>query len=840
MKGNFREGQRWKLVKVHGCDVIFAPFSRAGVASIQIWIRAGASLEKEHERGVAHFLEHMLFQTRSKGGRTLAEEVESLGGSINAWTSQDFTVVHATFPADAFETIGKAMLLYVLEPDLQVEALERERGVILQEIAREEENPAVTCTKTLFELRYEGHPYGRRVLGTKESVAALKLEDLMAFHSRYYRPSNIAISVVGRLETDRVFAFFDKVLSKYSDRGPDKFVRPQKAKVSRAQVRRIERDTAEVHFAFGFPIPDLFHRDVPALDCFSAYLGELKGSLLEAWRRKEGLVNDIGTFSYTPQLGGTFLVQGTTSPSKVREAIKSLWEVIGKALESPPPESTMAAIRQEVIATAMRISETAQGLSGRLGHEVAIGRPGFSKEYEASILSLTAEEVYSVARRYLRRPCSAVLLGPKEAIVQVEAPRKFQVLSPPPFVPRPSQQRLEGGGILLHYREWGHGTVAIRITVPGGLEWETKKQNGLHALLGRLHLSGAKGRPGPDILREFDALGAQVGLHAGFSYVSAWLDVPAGQAMAASRLLCDCLTEPNLEAQDIGREAQLLVETITSRSDRPQALLLRELLRRLFEGDPYGLDPLGDPEVLKTIGRDLLEEARTRLWQAEKMRLAVVGDIDPEPIASLFSASFGHEKGLEPLPLEPLEPKNLGTIGEIEGPFRQSHIGLAWPGPPITAKDLIAARVAVTTLSMMSGPLFRVLRDNLGIAYALGAELTALRRGGYVVISAAVRPGTEDQALKAIRDVVNGLLDGRMTSLLEDGAIHLAGSEEISLQKKSRVAHWMCAYFDTPLGYDSFLDIGRRIRSVRPEEALSAAQKVFSVEPVVVVLRPRG
>ncbi len=848
----------WTLATIRGARVVFEPFTRADAACVQVWVRAGAAFEGDEERGVAHFLEHLLFQSRPErfGRKGLGEAVEAAGGSVNAWTSQDYTVVHATFPAPSIGDVLRVLLHHVLAPDLPREAIERERGVILQEIAREEENPSLTCTRTLFEERYAGHPYGRRVLGTRDTVKRLARDEIAGFHGRFYRPDNLVISVVANRPWEEVARYLDSEMSRF-DAHPAPVVRPRipRAGPGRAGVRRDVREAAEAYFCVGFPIPPLFHPAVPALDCFSAFLGEMRGSRLETWRRETGLVNEVGSFSYTPVHGGTFLVHGSAHPDRLGRAIEGVAEVLAEALATPPSERDLAAVRQDVVATAMRLAETAQGRAGTLGHETAsAGRPGYLKRYLARVLALTPAEVAATARAYLgRRRAAWVLVGPVEGVAggpgRFRAPAAVVAASPPRRVVPP------GGGVLLHWRDRTHGTVAVRVQAAGGLERETAGDNGLHALLARVHLCGAGGRSGPDVMREFDALGAAVGLNAGYSVMSAWLDVPAGNVMAAAHLLAECLAGPDLDPKDLRREADLLIESIRSRVDRPQALLVRELLSRLFQGDPYGLDPLGRPDVLSRLTPDRLRDA-IGVWDPSALTVAVVGDHEAEPVAAVLGAAL---RGRAQAPRPPVPPPcavaggsrgfgdRPGPHGQAEatvvtGPFRQGHVGLAWPGPDLASPDLLAARVAVSALSMMSGPLFRVLRDDLGIAYSVGATLSALRRGGYVVVTAAVRPGTEGRALAALRGEVDRLARGaaEVPDLLRRAADHLAGVEALSFQKKGAVAHWMCSYNGTPLGYDSFLDIGRRVRAVPPEAAVAAARRVLGCEPVVVILRPEG
>ena len=827
------------VTSVRGATVAFEPFHRASVAAIQVWIGAGAAHEGPSERGVAHFLEHMLFQNRlaqfgSVGLGTLVEEV---GGTVNAWTSQDYTVVHLSVPAESFEQACRALLQNVLALELDEAAVERERNVILQEIAREEENPGLSCMRTLFEERYAGHVYGRRVIGTASSVSALKASDIKRFHARYYAPALLTIAVVGDLSERLVLEVIDRELQTFErEVGPVQAV--PLAGRGRQGLRAVVRDVAEAHFAIGFPIPALRHPDVPALDCASLVLGETKGAILEVWRQAYGLVNEISSMSYTPMHGGTFGLHGATNPGRLLEALSGLAQQVREFVATGPDLAAMGAVREHITSSAYRVEETAHGRAGRLGYELAAaGEVGFFRRYMSRVMALEAEEVRRVLQRYIGRvePC-VVVVAPEGAIC--ESLPKFTVrraVAVPGFS-EPTRTVLPSGMVLLHWRDRTHPTVVVRIQAPGGLEFETEETNGLYSLLSRLYMCGAGGRPASAVMREFDALGAEFGVVSGYSAVSATLDAPVGKLMPAFALAVECLTRPNLAQGDIEREKALLVEEIRTRVDRPASLLNRELLARLFAQHPYGLDPAGRREALERLRRDDLADAAARLLDPAGLVVGVVGDCDAMEVAAMLGADSRVGRRAREVP----EPAPVSFAVTIAGPFRQSHVGMAWHGVALGSPHRLAVAVFAEALGLMSGPLFQVLRDRLGIAYSMGFASNVMPLAGWLKASAAVRPGTEEVARGAIRDVIADVLAGgpQARELMRRGATHLAGSMEMAFQKKAAVAAWMCANEGTPLGFDSFRTVARLARQVEPEEAIEAARPLVSREPLTVTLVP--
>jgi len=169
----------------NGLTVLLHETDTAPVAEFQLWARAGSADERDDERGLAHFHEHMLFKgTERRGLGEIAGEVEGAGGRINAYTSHDVTVYHATTPADAFATgidvLCDAVLHSIFDPD----EIAREIDVVLEEIRRSDDSPGSVLSNAVFDAAYSEHPYRHPILGTRESVAAFDRARVRGFYER--------------------------------------------------------------------------------------------------------------------------------------------------------------------------------------------------------------------------------------------------------------------------------------------------------------------------------------------------------------------------------------------------------------------------------------------------------------------------------------------------------------------------------------------------------------------------------------------------------------------------------------------------------------------------------
>jgi zinc protease len=296
-----------------GLSVIYRPNDAAPVVALQMWVRVGSGDESEHEAGLAHVHEHMLFKgTATRGVGEIARDVESVGGSINAWTSFDQTVYHIVVPSRFADQGLDVLLDAVANSAFDADELERELEVIQEEILRSEDIPRRSLSRMLFETAYTDHPYGRPVIGTNESVAAFTRDDILSFYRRWYQPRNMNLVVVGDVERGQVDAALDRHFRAQRDEGEiarsARVVEPPQTSL---RVSTEFRDIQDGHVAIAFHVPDLAHEDTPALELLAILLGQGESSILfENVQRRSGLTNEIYSYLYSPAEPGIFMVGG--------------------------------------------------------------------------------------------------------------------------------------------------------------------------------------------------------------------------------------------------------------------------------------------------------------------------------------------------------------------------------------------------------------------------------------------------------------------------------------------------------------------------------------------------
>jgi predicted Zn-dependent peptidase len=310
---------------------------------------AGARTESAEENGMAHFLEHLVF----KGGekyvtyRDVNEAAERIGGVLNAYTSHDLVAFHITARAEQAPRAIDLLTDFVNRPRIDSEELDRERGVVVQEIARANDQPAVLAEHLIDEATFGEHPLGRPVLGTVEHIRdAFTRDGILSFRSRRWAPPDGAAFVVGNLQALPAEGELDELFGRLESRPSPEPYDPAPPFHQRFLVR--ERDSNQSHLRLSYR-PSVDTRDPrrrAALQVYSTVLGGSMGSrLFDEIREQRGLAYSVYSAAHahadTPVLA---LAAGLQS-SKTVEALRRMKEIVTELREEGPRESEVERAR---------------------------------------------------------------------------------------------------------------------------------------------------------------------------------------------------------------------------------------------------------------------------------------------------------------------------------------------------------------------------------------------------------------------------------------------------------------------------------------------------------------
>lgn len=316
----------------NGLRVISDTMSDTETVSVSLWANVGSRYETQEQNGIAHFLEHMAFKgTQTRTARQIAEEFDNIGGYLNASTSREHTVYYAKMLKDDF-ACGAEILADILQNStFDEEELERERGVVLQEIAMTNDTPDDIVFDYFQETAFANQPIGRSILGPEERVKAFSRNDLLDYIDTYYSAPRLVLSVAGNIEHEKVVQFAKGHLAGLkSEARTDK----TPAIYSGGDYRKT-RDLEQVHFVMGFDGVSYHHDDIYTIQLLSLVMGGgMSSRLFQEIREKRGLAYSVSTFNSNYEDSGLFTLYAGTAPEQLGELINVTCDELKKATDN--------------------------------------------------------------------------------------------------------------------------------------------------------------------------------------------------------------------------------------------------------------------------------------------------------------------------------------------------------------------------------------------------------------------------------------------------------------------------------------------------------------------------
>ena len=323
-----------------------------GVRSVALgaWVRAASVHEAREVMGVSHLLEHLVFKgTERRTAHQLALALESLGGSLDAYTSREHTSFQARVLDEHLPQAADVLLDLMFRPLLRAEDLRLERKVVLEEISMVEDTPDDLVFELHNELLWGVHPMGYSILGTRDTVAGMKLDDLRALHARAYHPPHVVVSAAGNVSHEQLLRVLAETGWADLPRGDDTPLTEVMAVPAAPLLRTVERDGAQSHVVMGSAtVP---HRDPRryALMLVDTLLGGgMSSRLFQKVREELGLAYSVYTFQSFHSLTGAHGVYVGTAPETRAEALAAVQAELMRMADAGVPEEELAQGRQQL------------------------------------------------------------------------------------------------------------------------------------------------------------------------------------------------------------------------------------------------------------------------------------------------------------------------------------------------------------------------------------------------------------------------------------------------------------------------------------------------------------
>lgn len=403
-----------------GLTVITDPMPHLASATVGVWVDAGSRSEAEAEHGISHLLEHMAFKgTNKRSAQQIAEEIEAVGGEINAATSVETTSYYARILADDLELAGDILADILIDSRFDAEELEREQHVIVQEIGAAADAPEDKVFDLFQEAAFQGQPIGRPILGTEATVRGFRPGDLHSYLDRHYGGPGMILTAAGKVEHADMLRLADAAFGAIKSKAG-----PQQVVAGYRGGQMVEaRDLQEVQVVLGFEGRPYGAPDYHATQLLAAVLGGgMSSRLFQEVREKRGLCYAVSAFHWGYVDTGLFGIHAATGEDDVAELIPVMLGEIERIAHDLSEAELNRAKAQFRAGLLMGLESPTGRASQNARQQLFFGRTFTTDEVMAKLNAVDTGDVRALAERLFTRSMPTLAaIGPHGKLPEVGA-----------------------------------------------------------------------------------------------------------------------------------------------------------------------------------------------------------------------------------------------------------------------------------------------------------------------------------------------------------------------------------------------------------------------------------
>ena len=402
----------------NGLRILSAPLPHAQSVACFVMLAAGSRYERAENRGIAHFAEHMFFKgtERRPSSRELTTLIDGIGGEFNAFTSKEYTGYYVRCAGAERDTAFDVLLDMLRHSKFDPEEIEREKGVILEEMNMYQDTPRDHIGTVYEDLMFGDNPLGWEVLGTKETIKSATRETFTGYVDEWYTPERMVIGISGMVGDD-LTPMLEELLGEMAPNGSRK---PAPAQLDRSpgpHVSVYHKDADQAHLILGVPSYPIEHPDRYALQMLSAVLGSgMSSRLFLEVRERRGLAYYVQGMNHSYTDAGSLLAQAGVDIKRIDEAIKVIVEQFARMADEQVGSAELEKSRSMIKGRFVLRTEGPQGLlMYGLNREVLEGQTLEPEELLKKIDAVTAEDVQRVAKDLIAQDkLHLAVIGPFE------------------------------------------------------------------------------------------------------------------------------------------------------------------------------------------------------------------------------------------------------------------------------------------------------------------------------------------------------------------------------------------------------------------------------------------
>ncbi|MBD2486852.1 pitrilysin family protein [Aulosira sp. FACHB-615] len=876
---SFTQGVK-KTVLENGLTVLTKEVHTAPVVSVQVWYKVGSRNEGKGESGISHQLEHLMFKGTKERPVQFGRLFSALGSQFNAFTSYDETAYFGTVQRDKLEA------LLILEADrmknalVGAEQLTSEKRVVISELQGYENSPSYRLNRAVMKAAFPNRAYGLSVGGTKADVEKFTVEQVRNYYQTYYSPDNATLVITGDFATEPVLKAvkesFGKLTKNQKSTVDSQKPTPPTTSNSQASTPIVLKEPGSAALLYVvYPLPDIQHPDVPAIDVMDAILTGGRSSRLYQALVESGLASSVGGSPAELIEPGWYEIEATAAPGQKLEKIAqvlqtSLSELQQKGVSAAELNRAKTILQASFVLGNQDISSQAS----QLGYNQTVaGDYKYIERYLAAIAKVTPEDVQRVAKTYLvpakktigffepTQPDGEAGTSSSGSGRTVENFSPGQPVDPaelakylPPASsstgsnqqPLPQQFSLANGLRVLLLPDRSLPTINISGQIDAGTEFDSNQKAGLALLTAENLMNGTETKNALALAQTLEDRGTSLEFSPSREGVSI-----SGEGLSANlpvlvQTLADVLQNANFPDDQLELSRQRALTNVKVQLDDPSTLARRVFQQAIYpESHPF--HSFSTEASLKSITRDDVLNFYRQHYRPDTTTIALVGDFDPAKVKDLFNQAFtkwqaeGKPPGLN-LPKVPL-PKTSTRLnkvipGKAEAVTYIGYNGISRKDPRFYAALVLNQILGGDTLSSRLGT---EVRDRLGLTYGIYSGFAAGINPGPFLIEMQTAPTDAQKAIASTLALLKQLREQGITeSELNTAKRSITNSYPVELANPSEVANIILNNAVLGLSPAEIREFPRRIQAVNMTQIQQVIKDLIQPENVVIVTAGPG
>lgn len=860
-----------EFVTESGMQVRLLPAPGSGLIASNVFVGAGSTREDDATAGSSHFLEHLLFNgTERRTQEELYAAVDRLGAYNNATTKQEYTHFMMVAPSEELESALDVQADMLLHSTLPEDKFEKERGIVLEEMARSADDPATPRRRAIVSAMVGADSdFARPVLGTRETIANLQRDDVLRYYRQQYVPSNMKLLMMGDFDPDEARATIETL---FAAEPGDAAPAPPYPLEENSWIHRRGIENDAIDLVIEMPAPIVGDDDYAAMLLIVDALGGGDSARLARAMGEDPAIEyqelgaDLMSFEGTSTLRISARLALDTD---VDAAIERIFGTLATTSETGLRASEWASSRNKALTASIRQAEQLHYYALLQGDRIWHGPSGYEQRLQAE-LEASYPRIAEVAERWLADPVlSVTVAGPEQSDVDEivdpallgwtadpdattpeELPGGGRVDESRPLVAEnqaPQVSTLSNGLTVIHTASPATRMFALHLMVRDRSAREPEDMAGIADLLHRTLPEGAGNYDREELAALFNGIGAEWKVtDAGFipyddyyttdpRYGFVRLDCADVYWREAIRLMGLIVGDPRLDPEAIERSREEMLRRLAQDAGKPSTIARQALREALYGPDhPLAQPVFGTEESLGAIDVKAVQRFRLDYLDPGELVLSVVGNLDHDAVIEHLEKALQIGSAAEGIgavaPPAPLTAKNVSVEKSVGGNQVALRMGRVIQIDPA---DRWALEVAV---GIASRRMQQDLRETRGWAYSLGMNATVSGDRARIGASMSTQPENAFAAEAAMRDY---LAIGELDVTADE--IATVVNRRLGRERMRRVTSIGKAY-NLAMDYVFEDDLDHRtnsaeaLRAVTPEDVARVSAKYLVGGPTAVVV----